>query len=109
MIGYTHEYSKFPDELIEIKNYKNVDDTVGALINQIESYRREGNYLAAVELINHYGENLKKYVLDVSVINSMIEEIRNCQIRSLVTGQMLSLEEEEPIEVDDGFIWLGGF
>lgn len=107
-MGYTHEYSKFPDELIEIKNYKNVDDTVGSLINQIESYRREGNYLAAVELINTYGENLKKYVLDVSVINSMIEEIRNCQIRSLVTGQMLSLEEDEPIEVDDGFIWLGG-
>ena len=38
-MNYTHEYSNFPDEIIELTNYRNVDDSIGDLINQIETLK----------------------------------------------------------------------
>lgn len=107
---YTHEYSQYPDELIELVDYKNVDDTVGGLINEIETYRAQGNYLAATDLIERYADRLKKYNIDMTLINSMVEEIRNAQIKALTDGQFLSIDEEEPerLQINEGFVWVGG-
>ena len=107
-MGYTHEYSQYPDELIPLTNYKDVDDTIGGLINEIETYRSQGNYLAATDLINRYADRLAPYNIDMSVINAMVEEIRNTQIRALSAGQFLSISDEEPSDVDEGYVWLGG-
>ncbi len=107
-MGYTHEYSQYPDALITLTNYKNVDDTIGGLINEIEELRAQGNYLAATELIERYADRLKVYNIDMTVINSLVEEIRNTQIKALSAGQFLSISEEEPSDVSDGFVWLGG-
>lgn len=108
MAKYTHEYSNFPEELITIVGYRNVNDTIGELVNQINEYRLDGNYSAAQILIDDYAEQLKKYNLDMTIINTFIEEIRNTQIKSSVAGQFLSISEEEPDDVWDGFVWLGG-
>lgn len=108
MARFTHEYSNFPDELIQIVNYKNVNDTIGELINQINDYRQQGNYAAAQILISDYATQLKAYNLDMTVINKIIEEIRNTQIKSRVAGQFLSIDEDEPDGVWDGFVWIGG-
>jgi len=108
MAKFTHEYSNFPDELITLTNYKNVNDTIGELINQINEYRLDGNYAAAQILISDYATQLKPYNLDMSIINMMIEEIRNTQIKSRVAGQFLSIDEDEPDGVWDGFVWIGG-
>ena len=107
-MGYTHEYSNYPDALIELGNYKNVDDSIGGLINEIETYRSQGNYLAATQLVEEYAEDLKKYNIDMNLINKIIEEIRNTQIKALESGQFLSIAEVEPVSVDEGFVWLGG-
>ena len=107
-MGYTHEYSNYPDELINLTNYKNVDDTIGTLINEIETYRSQGNYLAATDLIERYADRLKPYNLDMTAINTMVEEIRNTQIKALSAGQFLSIDSAEPAGVDDGFVWIGG-
>lgn len=108
MANYTHEYSNYPDELIELIGYRNVDDTIGILINQINTLRENGNYDEASALIEQYSSQLKKYNLDATTINSIIENIRNTQIKALQAGQFLSVESVEPAEVDDGFVWLGG-
>ena len=108
MSKYTHEYSNFPDDLITLTNYRNVNDTIGELINQINSYRLDGNYAAAQILISDYATQLKPYNLDMSIINMMIEEIRNSQIKSRIAGQFLSIEEDEPDDVWDNFAWIGG-
>lgn len=108
MAKFTHEYSNFPDELIHLEGYKNVSDTIGELINQINAYRNDGNYTAAQILINDYASQLKKYNLDMSIINKIIEEIRNTQIKAYVAGQFLSIEEDEPDGIWDNFVWLGG-
>ena len=108
MAKFTHEYSNFPDELITIVGYKNVNDTIGELINQINAYRLDGNYAAAQILIDEYATQLKKYNLDMEIINTMVEEIRNTQIKSYIAGQFLSIEEEEPDGMWENFVWLGG-
>ena len=108
MAKFTHEYSNFPDELITIVNYKNVNDTIGELINQINNYRKDGNYTAAQILIDDYASQLKQYNLDMEIINKIIEEIRNTQIKSKVAGQFLSIDEDEPDGVWDNFVWIGG-
>jgi hypothetical protein len=108
MAKFTHEYSNFPDELITVVNYKNVNDTIGDLINQINEYRLAGNYTAAQILISDYATQLKPYNLDMTIINTMVEEIRNTQIKSRVAGQFLSIDEDEPDGVWEGFVWLGG-
>lgn len=108
MAKYTHEYSNYPDELIELTNYQNVDDSIGGLINQINALRNQGNYSGATELINRYSEQLKKYSLDMAQINAMVEEIRNAQIRAKEAGQFLVISEDEPQDSWDGLVWLGG-
>ena len=108
MAKFTHEYSNFPDELITLVSYKNVNDTIGELINQINAYRLDGNYTAAQILIDDYASQLKQYNLDMTIINTFIEEIRNTQIKSRVAGQFLSIEEDEPDGVWDNFVWIGG-
>ena len=108
MAKFTHEYSNFPDELITLVSYKNVTDTIGELINQINAYRLDGNYTAAQILIDDYASQLKQYNLDMTIINTFIEEIRNTQIKSRVAGQFLSIEEDEPDGVWDNFVWIGG-
>ena len=108
MAKFTHEYSNYPDQLISLTNYKNVNDTIGELINQINQYRNDGNYAAAQVLISDYATQLKPYNLDMSIINMMIEEIRNTQIKGKVAGQFLSIEEDEPDGVWDNFVWIGG-
>ena len=107
-MGYTHEYSQFPEQAISLSNYKNVDDTIGTLINEIETLRSQGDYLAATELIERYSDRLKQYNLDMSTINMIIEEIRNTQIKATSAGQFLSIDDVEPDGVDDGFVWIGG-
>lgn len=108
-MNYTHEYSNYPDEIIELTNYKNVDDTIGNLINQIETLRANGDYIQATNLIREYASQLKRYNLDMTTINTLIEHIRNTQIRALdIVGQFLSLNEDEPISKNANFVWLGG-
>lgn len=108
MAKFTHEYSNYPYEVIELVGYKNVNDTIGELINQINAYRLDGNYAAAQILISEYASQLKKYNLDMTIINTFVEEIRNTQIKAYVAGQFLSIEEEEPDGVWDNFVWIGG-
>lgn len=109
MANYTHEYSNYPDELIELTNYKNVDDTIGNLINQIENLRANGNYLQATNLIREYEDQLRRYNLDLVTINTLIEHIRNTQIRAQdIVGQFLSIADDEPASKEDGLVWIGG-
>ena len=108
-MNYTHEYSNFPDEIIELTNYRNVDDTIGDLINQIETLRSNGEYLQATDLIREHASQLRKYNLDTTTINALIEHIRNTQIRALdVVGQFLSTEDVEPISKSANLVWIGG-
>lgn len=107
-MGYTHEYSNYPQQTIQVIDYKNADDIVGTLINEIEALRSQGNYIAASEMIERYADRLRPYNIDTTTVNRLVEEIRNTQIKAVSAGQFLSYSDIEPVEVDEGFVWLGG-
>ena len=44
MASYTHEYSNFPTTIMEKSNYKDVDDTVAELINQLKTFQQNKDY-----------------------------------------------------------------
>ena len=37
MAKYTNEYSKLPYQIMELHNYKDVDDSIAEIVNQIKS------------------------------------------------------------------------
>ena len=55
MSEYSREFSNFPSEKITKHNFKNVDDTIASIINQINSLRSQGLYNQASRIIqNNY-------------------------------------------------------
>ena len=42
MASYTNEYSRLPNEILTLHNYKDVDDTVAPYVNQIKILQAQG-------------------------------------------------------------------
>ena len=107
MANYTHEYSNFPTTIMEKSNYKDVDDTVAELINQLKTFQQNKDYNSAILLIAK-NPSLKQYIIGVDVINKIIEEVRNTQIYAKRTKQTIYIQDEdnEPTTAIDGDVWI---
>lgn len=106
--SYTHEYSKFPYNLIKQHHFKDADDSVASLINEINGYKERGLFELASKTMNEYKDILSQYSLGGSeTINTIEEEIRNAQIMTIQKSQCVFLDETEPeiCTVDD--VWIG--
>ena len=106
---YTHEYSNFPYSLITQHNFKDADDSVASLINEINGYKERGLFELASKTMNEYKDILSQYSLGgAETINTLEEEIRNGQIMTMQKSQCVFLEPEEPeiCSIDD--VWAGG-
>ena len=108
MARYTHDFgSQYPTDIIEQTHYKNADNTIGTLLNQIKSYEAAGNYSAAQTLISQNINTLKQYVLDSSAINRYVEEIRNIEIYVKANKQQIYYQRTEPrTYADVGDVWI---
>ena len=110
MSQYENEFSNFPQQLITLHNFKNIDDTVGNLINKINSYRSQGAYTEAVNFIQN-NPSLSQYVVDAVTFRTWEEEIYNVQKYAKQQQQSIYFEEDE-LEVlayvIEGDVWLGG-
>lgn len=102
----THEYSKFPQEIIRQHHFKDVDDTMASVVNQIKSLQNEGLYNQAARVIENNRDVLGQYVIDSSMINEMIEQIRNTQIYALQQQQCV-FYGSKPLTCSNGDIWIG--
>lgn len=107
-MNYTHEFSNYPNKLIELDRFEDVDDSLAVIINQINALRASGQYNSAAVLINKNAELLKKVAIGADVINKLIEEIRNVQIKGLSANQCIVTSEDEPGDLNDGDVWIGG-
>lgn len=107
MASYTHEYSNFPTTIMEKSNYKDVDDTVAVLINQLKTFQQNNDYDSATLFIAQ-NPSLKQYIIGVDSINKIIEEIRNTQIYAKTTKQTIYVQDKdnEPISAIDGDVWI---
>lgn len=111
MAKYENEYSKFPNEKIKLHKFKNVDDNVGGLINQINTLRSQGMYGQAQVVINEHPE-LISYIADATTINTLIEEIYNAQAYAQHIGtaqQIVRFDENEPEEYDTSDVWISPY
>ena len=75
--SYTNEYSKFPYQVITQHNFMNIDDSLASLVNEINSYKMQGNFEVASKLISENADILSHYIIDASTINAIKEEISN--------------------------------
>lgn len=79
-MGYTHELSQFPNAPINLPTFKDVDDNVKSIIEQIRQYRIAGNHTAAASLINANKDLLRQYNFSAEDVNRVVEDIRNTQL-----------------------------
>lgn len=105
-MGYTHEYSNFPNTLYTLHNYQDADDNVAPLINQIRSYMASGNYDQAKYYIQQNYSVLQPYILNMETINALEEEIRNLEIFAQTKVQSVYISANEPEEPEENDVWI---
>lgn len=111
MAGYTQEYGdanglSFPDVYIDMPTFKDVDDAVGEIVNQIEEYKRQGKHEEAKNLISEKADLIADYLIDAKVINTWVEHLRNTQIYAKQVQQNIYIGEK-PAIVQYGDIRIG--
>lgn len=108
MARYTHNFgSQYPNNIISLTNYKNADNTIGTLLNQIKSAEERGDYAEAQSIIDANKNVLKQYVLDSSAINKYVEEIRNLEIFVKSNKQQVFYQRSEPYNYASvGDVWI---
>ena len=107
MATYSHVFgSQFPDSLITLGNHKDIDDSVIDLVNQFETYMKNGNRKAASELYESNKETLKPYKCDMEYLNYLSEEIYNTGVKALMQYKVIQSENEPDYDVDIGNYWI---
>ena len=104
--SYTHEYSNFPNSLIPQHHFKDADDSVASLINEITDLKARGLYDLAAKKITENANILSHYNIDAETINAIEEEIRNVQIMGIQKHQCIYFDNEPEICCRND-VWLG--
>jgi len=109
MSQYEHEYSNFPNQKIILHHFKNIDDNIAPLINQITSLRLQGQCAQAANLVKENQDLLIPYIVDAITYNTWEEEIYNTQIYARQRKQAVHFDEsEDDVDCIEGDIWVGG-
>lgn len=109
MDNYTNEYrvDNFPNSVMPKTNFINVNDSIAALINEINSYRAQGRYDLATEIIRQNSTTLAKASIDATTVNMIVEELRNAQVYALKASQGVYVTTTEPATAAAGDVWVG--
>lgn len=106
---YTNEYSKFPNKLYTKHSFQDMKDapaSVVTLVEDIKTYMRAKNYTQAARILQENKSTLAKYMIDITYINTLDEEIRNLEIYCKVKKQSVYYTTTEPDGVN-GDVWIG--
>lgn len=112
MATYTHEYSTFPDRIMERTTFKNITDSMASIVNTIKSLQAVGNYQDADALIAANKDTLKEYILTMEYLNFLDEETRNVEIfltslnAEAPLAQSVFYQTTEPSNAKKGDVWL---
>ena len=105
MASYTNEYSKLPFQIMERTYFKDVDDSVADLVNQIKTLQSNGEFNKVRTILGNNPE-LKKYVISSDYMNAIDEETRNLEILTKSRKQAIFYQSEEP-EGITADVWIG--
>lgn len=103
---YENEFSKFPEQKITLHKFKDVDDNIASVINQINELRSQGLYNQATRVIQNNQDVLAQYIVDAMIFRTWEEEIYNTQVYARQQQQCIYFDEEEP-DCLEGDVWLG--
>lgn len=107
MSQYEREFSNFPNKRITKHNFKNVDDNIAPVINQINSLQSKGLYNQASRIIDANRDILKQYIIDMIWFRTIEEEVYNTQTYALRAQQQIFFQDEEPDYCEEGDVWIG--
>ncbi len=107
LASYTNEYSRLPEQIMERHYFKDIDNTIADLINQIKTLQAQGQYDRVNAIIKENKENLAQYVIGSDYINAIDEEIRNLEIYAKSKKQSIYYEESEPEYAVHSDVWIG--
>lgn len=109
MSEFSREFSNFPSQKITIHNFKNVDDNIAPVINQITSLRVQGLYNQAARILKQNFDILSRYVVDAITFRTWDEEIYNTQKYARQKQQSIYFDElEEDFDGIEEDVWVGG-
>ena len=109
MTNFSDEFSSFPSRKITKHDFKNIDDNIAPVINQINSLRAQGLYNQAARIIQNNIDTLSQYIVDASTFRTWEEEIYNTQIYAKQVQQSIYFDEsEDDFDGIEGDVWSGG-
>lgn len=109
MAEYSKEFSSFPAKKITRHNFKNVDDNVASIINQIKSLQLQDLYNQAARIVQDNFDVLSHYIVDAITFRTWEEEIYNTQKYARQIQQSIFFDEdEEDFDGIEGDVWVGG-
>ena len=108
MAYYTDEYSKFPYKIMDRHIFKDVDDSIGSIVNQIKILQAQGKYDKINEIIQNNKDALGQYIFGSEYINRIDDETRNLEIFAKSRKQSIYYSEEEPEWAITLDVWIGG-
>ncbi len=109
MAVYENEFSSFPSQKITKHDFKNVDDNIASVINQINTLRQQGLYNQASRIIEDNFDILSHYIVDAITFRTWEEEIYNTQKYARQVQQSIYFDEyEKNFDGIEGDVWLGG-
>lgn len=109
MVEFEREFSRFPEKKITLHHFKDVDDNIASIINQINTLRSQGLYNQASRIIKNNFDIMSHYIVDAIVFRTWDEEIRNTQIYARQKQQSIFFDEtEEDVDAIKGDVWVGG-
>ena len=106
MAEMTHEYSQFPDKIWERRYFKDADDGIATIINQIKNLQSQGLYNQAQRIVEQNKDVLGKYIVDSEYLNAIDEELINLEIYSKQQQQSIYIQSEEPENAMLGAVWI---
>ncbi len=109
MVEYSREFSNFPSKKITRHNFKNVDDNIASIINQVNTLRLKGLYNQAARIVQNNFDILSHYIVDAVTFRTWEEEIYNTQKYARQKQQSIFFDEaEEDFDGIKGDVWVGG-
>ena len=98
--------SLFPSESISVGTHKDVDNTVVNLVRLYNSYVDTGDMEGASRLFAENKDTLAPYILTMSDINRLEEEIYNTGIYAMISNTTVISNEMPEAEQNTGDYWL---
>lgn len=106
---FEQEFSNFPVQKITRHYFKNIDDNIAPIVNEINALRAQGLYSQAANLIQENFNTISHYIVDAVTYRTWEEEIYNTQKYARQKQQSIFFDESDTdFDGIEGDVWAGG-